>query len=86
MVFPPVADALPNAMIGLRLVVFTAWLHYLFGVSVDNILRILSVVCRFKISTGGLIRGKNLVETALSLAKTIIGKATVPERELNLAA
>ena len=28
-VFAPVTDALPNAMIGLRLVVFTAWLHYL---------------------------------------------------------
>jgi transposase len=45
---PPLPDALPNAMIGLRLVVFTAWLHYLVGVSVNNIVRILSVVCRFK--------------------------------------
>jgi len=27
-VYPSVSDALPNAMIGLRLVVFTAWLHY----------------------------------------------------------
>jgi transposase len=48
-------------MIGLRLVVFTAWLHYLVGVSVNNILRILSVVCRFKISAGGLTQAwKNL--------------------------
>jgi transposase len=60
-VFAPVADALPNAMIGLRLVVFTAWLHYLVGISVNNILRILSVVCRFKISAGGLTQAwKNL--------------------------
>jgi transposase len=60
-VFAPVADALPNAMIGLRLVVFTAWLHYLVGVSVNNIVRILSVVCRFKISAGGLTQAwKNL--------------------------
>ena len=28
-----VTDALPNAMIGLRLVVLTAWLHYLIGVT-----------------------------------------------------
>jgi len=53
-VFAPVTEALPNAMIGLRLVVFTAWLHYLVGVSVPNIVRILSVVCRFNISAGGL--------------------------------
>ena len=53
-VFAPVTEALPNAMIGLRLVVFTAWLHYLVGVSVPNIIRILSVVCRFNISAGGL--------------------------------
>jgi len=53
-VFPTFTDALPNAMIGLRLVVFTAWLHYLVGVSVNNIVKILSVVCRFKISAGGL--------------------------------
>jgi transposase len=60
-VFSPVPDALPNAMIGLRLVVFSAWLHYLVGVSVNNTLRILSVVCRFKISAGGLTQAwKNL--------------------------
>jgi transposase len=55
-VFPTLTDALPNAMIGLRLVVFTAWLHYLVGVSVNNIVKILCVVCRFKISAGGLTR------------------------------
>jgi len=60
-VFASVTDALPNAMIGLRLVVFTAWLHYLVGVSVNNIVKILSVVCRFKLSAGGLTQAwKNL--------------------------
>jgi transposase len=60
-VFPPVTDALPHAMIGLRLVVFTAWLHYLVGVSVNNIVRILSLVCGFTISAGGLTQAwKNL--------------------------
>jgi len=53
-VSPTVPDALPGANIGLRLVVFTAWLHYLVGMSVNNIVRILSVVCHFPISTGGL--------------------------------
>jgi hypothetical protein len=56
-----VADALPNAMMGIRLVVFTAWLHYLVGVSVNNIRRTLSVVCSFPISAGGLTQAwKNL--------------------------
>jgi len=60
-VFAQVPDALPNATIGLRLLVFTAWLHYLVGVSVNNIVRILSVVCSFKISAGGLTQAwKNL--------------------------
>jgi hypothetical protein len=60
-VFAPVTEALPNAMIGLRLVVFTAWLHYLVGVSVNNIVKLLSVVCRFNISPGGLTQAwKNL--------------------------
>jgi transposase len=60
-VFPAVTEALPNSVIGLRLVVFTAWLHYLVGVSVGNIVKLLSVVCRFKISAGGLTQAwKNL--------------------------
>jgi transposase len=60
-VFAPVTEALPNAMIGLRLVVFTAWLHYSVGISVNNIVKLLSVVCRFKISAGGLTQAwKNL--------------------------
>ncbi len=60
-VYPTVIEALPNARIGLRLVVFTAWLHYLVGVSVSHISRLLSVRCRFPISPGGLTQAwKNL--------------------------
>jgi hypothetical protein len=60
-VYPPVTAALPHAVIGLRLVVFTAWLHYLVGVSVDHIVRLLSVMCSFPISAGGLTHAwKNL--------------------------
>ncbi len=53
-VYPKVSDALPNAMIGIRVVVFTAWLHYLIGVSVNNIVRILNFSAKFKITAGGL--------------------------------
>lgn len=61
LVYPVVTEALPKAVIGLRLVVFSAWLHYLVGVSVNNIARIFSVFCRFRVSPGGLTQAwKNL--------------------------
>lgn len=73
-VFAPVTAALPNANIGLRLVVFTAWLHYLVGVSVSNIVRILSVVCRFKISAGGLTQAWKNLSRLLETNYEIIGR------------
>jgi len=53
-VIAKVTDALPNAGIGLRPVVFTAWLHYPVGVSVDNPVAMLSVLSSVKVSAGGL--------------------------------
>jgi transposase len=73
-VFPTLTDALPNAMIGLRLVVFTAWLHYLVGVSVNNIVKILSVVCRFKISAGGVTQAWIKLAQLLEPAYNHIGE------------
>jgi hypothetical protein len=73
-VSPTVPDALPGATIGLRLVVFTAWLHYLVGVSVNNIVRILSVVCHFPISAGGLTQAWCNLARLLEPAYTEIGK------------
>jgi hypothetical protein len=60
-VSPTVTDALPNAMIGLRLVVLTAWLHYLIGVSVNNLVKTVCVFSSLKITAGGLAQAwKNL--------------------------
>jgi hypothetical protein len=53
-VSPKVTEALPNATIGLRLVVFTAWLHYLVGMSVNNLVAMLQVLSSVRISAGGL--------------------------------
>lgn len=50
----PVIDALPKSTIGLRTVVYSAWLHYILGVSFDKIISLLNFSARFKISTGGL--------------------------------
>jgi transposase len=56
-----VTDALPNAMIGLRLIVLTAWLHYLIGVSVNNLVKMVSVFSSLKLTAGGLTQAwKNL--------------------------
>jgi transposase len=73
-VFPTLTDALPNAMIGLNLVIFTAWLHYLVGVSVNNIVKILSVLCRFRISAGGLTQAWINLAHLLEPAYRQIGK------------
>jgi transposase len=60
-VWAKVADALPNATLGLRLVVFTAWLHYLIGISVNNIVKMLKVFRHFEVTAGGLTQAwKNL--------------------------
>lgn len=60
-VYPTVTDALPNASIGLRVVVFSAWLHYLIGISVNNLVKMLDVFSSFKITAGGLTQAwKNL--------------------------
>jgi len=71
-VAPVVPEAQPNANIGLRLVVFTAWLHYLVGVSVQNLVQMLSVFSSFKISTGGLTQAwKNLASLLEPLYEAI---------------
>jgi len=71
-VYPKVTDALPNAMIGLRVVVFTAWLHYLVGVSVNNIVKMLSVFTSFNVTAGGLTQAwKNLASTLESIYNDI---------------
>ena len=63
-VWPKITQALPNSMIGLRTVVYTAWLHYLIGVSVNNIVKVLAVFSSFTITTGGLTQAwKNLALT-----------------------
>lgn len=72
-VYPTVTEALPNSNIGLRLIVTTAWLHYLIGISLSNILNILNAVTNFKISRGGLTQAwVNLANTLEPVYNTII--------------
>jgi len=71
-VFPKVTDALPHAMIGIRLVVFTAWLHYLIGVSVNNIVN--AVFTTVKVTPGGLTQSWNRLASLLEPIYDDIGQ------------
>ena len=83
-VYPTVADALPNAMIGLRLIVFTAWLHYLVGVSVSNLVKMVSVFSCFKISAGGLTQAWKTLAKLLMPLYDHIGQQVVQSAVLHV--
>lgn len=78
-----VTEAMPNANIGLRLVVFTAWLHYLVGVSVDNIVSMLSVLSSVKISAGGLTHAWNTLARHLWYGYEAIGQSAAKSAVLH---
>jgi transposase len=82
-VYAKVTDVLPHAVLGLRLVVFTAWLHYLVGVSVNNIVRLLAVLASFKVTAGGLTQAWNNLASALEPIYDDIGKKLANAAVLN---
>ena len=53
---PTAPDALPGSSIGLRVVVLSAWLHYLLGTALAQILDVFNFHLQFKLSSGGLIQ------------------------------
>ena len=52
---PVVPDALPHATIGHHLIGLTAWLHYGLGVTIDQIIDLLSYHLQTELTPGGLI-------------------------------
>jgi transposase len=52
----PVTAALPNSTIGLRTLVFAAWLHYGLGIAATKITRLLNVAAQFKVTASGLLQ------------------------------
>jgi transposase len=52
---PVVADALPGSTIGLRVVVLSAWLHYLLGTTLTQIIDVFNFHLQFRLSAGGLV-------------------------------
>ena len=64
---PVVSDALPRATIGHHLIALTAWLHYGLGVTIDQIIDILSFHLRTKLTPGGLLNAwQRLAEILLA--------------------
>jgi transposase len=53
---PIVPDAMPNASIGNRTVVLSAFLHYFVGVTVSKIVEIFNTQFQFPLTAGGLIQ------------------------------
>jgi transposase len=51
----PLTEALPNATLGLRLTLLSAYLHYALGMTTRNICTWLHTFCRFQVTPGGLI-------------------------------
>jgi transposase-like protein len=52
---PVVPDAMPNATIGHRTVVLTAFLHYYVGTTISQIVEIFNTQFYFKLTPGGLV-------------------------------
>lgn len=53
---PVVADALPGSAVGLRVVVLSAWLHYLLGTTLAQIVDVFNFHLQFELSAGGLVQ------------------------------
>lgn len=53
---PVVPDALPGSAIGLRVVVLSAWLHYLLGVTLAQIIDVFNFHLHFQLTAGGLVQ------------------------------
>jgi transposase len=62
---PAFTDALPKCVLGLRTVVYSAWLHYGLGLTLDKIVELLNVSASFKVSSGGLLRAWRNLALAL---------------------
>ncbi len=62
---PPIGDALPGAMLGNRVLVLSAWLHYALGNTLSQIVEVFNFHLQLKISEGGLIDMWQRLQTIL---------------------
>jgi len=62
---PVVPDALPRAVLGHHLISLTSWLHYGLGVTIDQIIDILSYHLQTELTPGGLINAWQRISKTL---------------------
>ena len=53
---PRVEDALPGATLGLKTLIYTAWLHYGLGMTLDKIVQLLNISAKFSLTASGLFQ------------------------------
>jgi transposase len=53
---PKVADALPGSMLGHRVLVLTAWLHYALGNTLSQIVEVFNFHLQMEVTPGGLVQ------------------------------
>jgi len=70
---PIVTDALPKSMIGLRTLIFSCWLHFAQGITLEKILQILNQTFQMKVTKGGLIQAWHKIADILTLVYDDIG-------------
>lgn len=79
----PVSAALPNSVIGLRTLVFAAWLHYGLGIAITKITRLLNVAAQFKVTASGLLQAWQRLAEILKSAYAEIGAEAQASAVLN---
>jgi hypothetical protein len=72
---PVVPDAMPNASIGNRTVVLTAFLHYFIGVTISKIVEIFNTQFQFPLTPGGLVQLWHNLALVLAVWYEEIGNA-----------
>lgn len=73
-VAPKVTEALPRSTLGVRFVLYTAWLHYRVGMSVGNCVKMAQVSLGFPVSPGGLTLAWKNLATLLETHYEAIGR------------
>ena len=71
---PVVTAALSKSTLGLRTVIYSAWLHYGLGLSLAKIVELFNISAHFKVSSGGLCRAWHNLAMVLQPAYDQIGK------------
>lgn len=73
-VHPKITDAIPNSMLGLSVMIMTAWLHYRVGMSVRNTVKLLAIFWNFDVSPGGLTQAWKILAATLKPIYNDIGE------------